>query len=389
MRFFDVLKAEAKLIFSDVAIVLTIIGGVILYSFLYPQPYAQESVSALPLAVVDLDKSDTSRAIIFKLNATPQIEIVREDMSREEALKALESTAVKAIAIIPAHFKRDLLLQKRPTIAVGVDNSYFLIYGAVLEAAMKAVLTESAEIKIAGLLQEQLPMSGALRAYEPYTVNTINLFNAQNSYTQYVVPAVFVLILQQTLLIGMGILGGGVNEKRKKGESLHYKDAAISQVFFSRFLLFGSLFLLHMLFYFEFSFENFSITHLAKPAELISFGLLFLSAVMALGLFLGSLLRSREIATPLVLFSSLPLVFSVGFIWPLEAIPPFIHTIALFIPSTAGIDGFLSLNQMGASLGTLSTETTILLLQTIFYTLMAYIVEKRRKNNANNYGIIT
>jgi len=100
MRFFDVLKAEAKLIFSDVAIVLTIIGGVLLYSFLYPQPYAKESVSSLMVSVVDLDKSDVSRQIIYELNATPQVDVARVDASQRDALIALEQTQVKAVVII-------------------------------------------------------------------------------------------------------------------------------------------------------------------------------------------------------------------------------------------------------------------------------------------------
>ncbi len=116
--------------------------------------------------------------------------------------------------------------------------------------------------------------------------------------------------------------------------------------------------------------------------------MLFLTAVIAFGLFLGSLLSSREIATPLVLFSSLPLVFSVGFVWPVEAIPPFIHFIAYFVPSTPAIEGFLHLNQMGATLDTLSTQTLILLLQTLLYTCLAYIIERRKKSE-KFYDIIT
>ncbi|MDQ7067330.1 MAG: ABC transporter permease [Sulfurimonas sp.] len=101
MSFLKLLQGEAKLIFSDIAIVLTIIGGVLFYSFLYPQPYAKESVSALSVSVVDLDRSDVSRQIIYELNATPQVDVVQVDMSQKDALEALEATNVKAIIIIP------------------------------------------------------------------------------------------------------------------------------------------------------------------------------------------------------------------------------------------------------------------------------------------------
>ena len=374
MTFMQTFKEEAKLIFKDPAIILTIIGGVILYSFLYPQPYANQSVSELGVSVVDYDKSDVSRSIIFKLNATPQIVVSRNDLSEREAKEALLRDQVKAIIVIPKDFKRDLALNKSPTVAIGADSSYFLIYGGVLEGSMKSVLTQSATIKVANLLKKQVPLSGAKDAYVPYSLNIINLFNKDNSYTQYVVPAVFILILQQTMLIGLGILGGGINERMRKREEGYFKTAAVWQMFLSRFIIFGSIFFVHMLFYFGYSFELFSVTHLANIYNLLTFGFTFLIASLSLGLFLGSLFSSREIATPVILFSSLPLVFSAGFVWPLEALPEWIHTLSLFVPVIPGIHGFLGLNQMGADFSMIIPDYTLLWLQSIIYFILATLI---------------
>jgi len=383
MSFFEVLRGEAKLIFSDAAIMLTIIGGVILYSFLYPQPYAKESVSELSVSVVDLDKSDISRDIIYKLNATPQVEVYRQDMSEYDAKKALVEGKVKAIVIIPAHFQKDLALKITPTIAVGADSSYFLIYGAVLEGAMKSVLTTSAKIKVANLLKAEVPLKSAKTSFTPYSLNSINLFNKDNSYTQYVVPAVFILILQQTMLIGLGIFGGGINERMRKKEDGYYFYASAYQLILSRVLIFGSIFFTHMLFYFGFSYENFGITHLAEMSSLLTFGTIFLLASLSFGIFLGSLFSSREMATPAVLFSSLPLVFSVGFIWPVEAMPSFVHYLSYIAPSTPAILGFLELNQMGASFDMVLENFAILVAQMVLYTILGiYMLERNRKENS-------
>ena len=377
MSFSQTFLRELKLVFTDVAIVLTIIGGVILYSFLYPQPYAKESVSGLSISVVNLDKSEISRDIIFKLNSAPQIDVVRQDNSLKDAQEALIEGKIKGIVLIPMHFKRDLVLEKSPTISVGADGSYFLIYGGVLEAAMKSILTQGAGVKVANLLKEGEPLVGAARAFTPYSLQTINLFNAQNSYTQYVIPAVFILILQQTMLIGLGILGGGVNERAKEGS---FKNTNTLFVMLSRVIIFFSIFFVHMLFYFGFSYEHFGITHLASIADLLSFGVVFLLASVFFGIFLGSLFSSREIATPAVLFSSLPLVFSAGFVWPKEALPEFIVVLANFFPSTLGIQGFLKLNQMGADFSFVREQYTILILQILVYAFLGYyFINKKRK----------
>ena len=140
---------------------------------------------------------------------------------------------------------------------------------------------------------------------------------------------------------------------------------------------------MHMLYYFGFSFTFFDITHLADIGTLLAFGTLFLTASLSLGLFLGALFSEREIATPTVLFSSLPLVFSAGFVWPKEAIPAYIYDIALFIPSTPAIDGFLKINQFGAELSAVGTNALILLTQTVVYTILGYYFMKKNQKAYN------
>jgi ABC-2 type transport system permease protein len=375
MSFLSIFKRELGRIFKDVAIVLTIIGGVILYAFLYPQPYSKQSISALPISVVDLDKTSLSRSIVFKLNATPQIRVIRHDTSQKDAKDALVRNEIKAIVIIPKDFTKEMTLGMSPTVALGADSSYFLIYGGILEGAMKSILTQSAMIKVGSLLKDSLPLSGAEEAYTPYTLNIMNLFNPQNSYTQYVIPAVFILILQQTMLIGLGILGGGVNEAREKGE---HSEGSTIMVMFSRLVIFGTIFFIHMLFYFGFSFEFFGVIHLASIIDLLNFGVAFIIASLFLGIFLGALFNSREVATPAILFSSLPLVFSAGFVWPLEEIPQWVQLLANCIPSTPAINGFLKLNQMGADFGMVIAQYELLWIQAGVYATLGYLTLRMR-----------
>jgi ABC-2 type transport system permease protein len=382
MSFFEVFVSELKRIFTDVALVLTIIGGVVLYSFLYPQPYINQSVSSLPISVVDLDKTQKSRDLIFKLDSTPQIDVIRVDVSQKDAQEALLKTQIKGMIIIPKDFAKDLSTHKTPTIAVGVDNSYFLVYGGVLEGAMKSILTQGVALKVATMLKNQLPLNQAKKAYAPYSLKIVNFFNPQNSYTQYVIPAVFILILQQTMLIGLGILGGGINESLKSNKDGYFRVAPIWMMILSRFVIFGFVFFIHMLFYFGFSFEMFGITHLASIKDLLCFGVVFLAASISFGIFLGSIFSCREVATPLILFSSLPLVFSAGFVWPKEAINDVIIYLSMLVPSTPAIDGFLKLNQMGANFSLIMDDFTILLVQIVIYTFLGYyFINKKRKNS--------
>ncbi len=380
MSFAAVLRAEAGRVFSDFALMLTIFAGVIVYAFLYPQPYLKQSVSALPVSVVDYDNSPLSRQIVFMLGATPNVRIARKDLNEKEAIAALERGEVKALVVIPPHFEKEVRLGNSPAVAVGIDNSYFLIFGSVLESAMGAILTQNAVVKISEKLKNGAEPADAI----PWSLKTIDLFNTGSSYTQYIIPAVFMLILQQTLLIGIGILGGGINETLESGGRFYYTEAKLHYVIPARILIFGSIFFIHLLFYLGFMFDFYGISCVADPTQLLMLSGIFLLAVILFGNFLGALFPYREMATPVVLFSSLPLVFAVGFVWPVEAMPAFVHDLAMLVPSTPAIDAFLKLNQMGSSFRDILPQMTALIIQALLYGILGYTVmyTKRKRYSA-------
>ena len=379
MNYLALLKEEFKALFRDKDILLTIFGGVLLYSFLYPQPYLKESVTALPVAVVDYDRSDISRKIVFMLDASPQMAIDSSYLSEQSAKDAITNNTISAMIIIPPHFKRDLHLGKEPVISVGADASYFLIYGGVVEATMHSVLTQSAQQQVGELLKKSVPLVTAKMQYTPFKTEFINTFNISGSYINYVIPAVFILILQQTMLIGMGMMGAKQNEDIKNGKRGYYNSESVLAVMSVRYLSFGSIFFIHALFLFGFSFSFFGVPHIAKVGELLLYTFSFFMAVGSLGILLGTVFKERIYPTPIILLSSLPLVFSAGFVWPLEMMPEWLVWLSHISPSTPGIQGFLRLNQMGADFSQVISQFGLLWFQTVVYGLLAYLILKRKR----------
>ena len=103
------------------------------------------------------------------------------------------------------------------------------------------------------------------------------------------------------------------------------------------------------LYYFGFSFQFYGISRLASMGNILAMLIPFLAAVIGLGMVMGELIPRRELATLIVVLSSLPLVFCAGFIWPTSELPLGLQYLAKLFPSTPAINGFLRLNQMGAS----------------------------------------
>lgn len=133
MSLFELFKAEIKALFTNPVVTLTVFGGVVFYSFLYPLPYANQTPREQTISVVNLDMSATSLKLERMVDATPQVHVVRRDYTIEAAKQAFLEGKISGILVIPEHFYRDLLLGKSPTLSYAGDASYFLVYGTVVE----------------------------------------------------------------------------------------------------------------------------------------------------------------------------------------------------------------------------------------------------------------
>ena len=82
----------------------------------------------------------------------------------------------------------------------------------------------------------------------------------------------------------------------------------------------------------------------------------------------------------ILLFTSIPAVFLSGFSWPKSSMPDWLNHLALLLPSTVGIDGFLRINQMGSSLKDVGFNWGILLGLTAVYFMLAVISIEKQYN---------
>jgi ABC-2 type transport system permease protein len=267
--------------------------------------------------------------------------------------------------VVPADFERRIKRGEQAFVTAYTDASYFLIYRQVLTAVVESTGTLSAGIEIRRLMAGGLPADRALKARDRLPLVMRPLFNPTEGYAGYVVPAVLVLILQQTLLVGIGLVRGTAREQAGKAPASAlsgYGEASDPSpyVLMGRAFAYFSLYLVHGLFYFGIVFRLYGFPQLADARTLFLFGTPFLLSVVFLGLTLSTLFRSREMAIQVLLFSSLPALFLSGFAWPVESLPRWLATFARALPSTTAIPGFLRLTEMGATLADVRAEWTVL-----------------------------
>lgn len=398
MSFLEQLKLELKAIFKNPSILLTIFGGVVFYSFLYPQPYLHQVVREQKIAVINLDNSQLSRKLTRMVDATAQVQVVRSLYSKDAAKEALIKGDIAGFLIIPHDFYKDILLQKSPTLAYAGDGSYFLVYGTIAEGIATAVGTLNAQINSLKLVKDGLPLSIAKKHYAEVKLNAKPVFNPTIGYINYVVSGIFILIIHQTLLIGVGLLGGTQTELTRalflKFDAHHPRHGHFKKdstdltpeipadyywlllpswrVVLGRIVAFSFIYIPLLIYYFEFCFPFYAIPQLASRLELAWFSMPFLMATTALGIVIGGCIPRRELATFIVLVSSLPLAFGAGFIWPLDFIPEWINSIMQLFPAIPAMMGSIQLNQMGADFAQVAGKWWQLVFLTIFYYLIAY-----------------
>ncbi|MGF1703133.1 ABC transporter permease [Photobacterium makurazakiensis] len=382
MSWRSLFKFELRAIFTNPSILFTIFGGVLIYSFLYPLPYSNQLPRNQLIAVVNLDQTQLSRELERMVDATPQVQIAARAHSLGEAKALVNNGQVDGLLVIPQHFNRDLLLGKSPTLVYAGDAAYFLVYGTIAEGLATAGGTLSAKAKVSRMVMSGENIALASEQYTAIKVNAQPVFNPTMGYVNYVVPAVFVLILHQTLLIAVGLLGGGQNEHYREGKSGYWLHYPAWQVLVVRGISFTLIYLPLVMYYFGFSFRYYNINRLAEISDLLAMVLPFLFAVIFLGMILGQLVSRRELVTVMVLLSSLPIVFATGFIWPIEAIPAPITALVQLVPSTPAINAFLRLNQMGASFDQVIGYWAQLWLQVVIYGSIAVWLMLKVKRRA-------
>ncbi len=373
MSWAQLIQNELRAVFQNRVLLLTVFGGVVFYSFLYPLPYSQQLPREQAVVVVNLDASATSRKLIRMVDATPQVKITSHASSITEAKQQIIEQGITGMLVIPRHFYRDLLLQRTPVISYSGDASWFLVYSTVIEGLVSASETLKAQVKVNKLLIEGVPLASAKHQFTSIGLNLRPSFNVTTGYVYYVVPAIFVLILHQTLLIGMGLIGGTQNEM----EQGYWQHAPIWKMLLIRCLILVAIYLLLILYYFGFSYQFYGINRLADPLQLMLLALPFLLATSMLGIVIGTLIPRREIATLLVMLGSLPLIFSAGIVWPSSLLPGPINFFAQLFPATPGMQAFVRLNQMGADFSQVFPLFKQMLWQATVYALLAWALIRR------------
>lgn len=204
---------EFRTTFRDQGVLIFFILVPLVYPLIYGFIYTNEVVREVPAVVVDASRSSLSREYLRKVDATPDINIVAYCADMEEAKLMLKDRLAYGIIYIPSEFSQDIAQGKQTQVSIYCDMSGLLYYKSMLLANTAVSLDMNRDIKIeraGNTTARQDEITGYPIEYED-----VAMFNPTNGFAAFLIPAVLILLIQQTLLLGIGLSAGTAREQNR------------------------------------------------------------------------------------------------------------------------------------------------------------------------------
>lgn len=368
---------ELKVIFKDPAVILLFFIVPLAYPVLYSFIYNNETVHEVKVIFVDDSNSSLSREFKRKVDATADVKVIGYASDMEEAREALRRKEAYGIMYIPRDFSKDIHTQQQTKVSVYADMSSLLFYKAMILSATEVSLDMGADIRVV----ETGSGSQEEDATTRQTVENewVPMYNPQNGFASFLVPAILILIIQQTMFLGIATIVGTHNDKKRFTIASHTaqgKNVGAIKLTIGKAFCYASLYMLISVWVLRVIPYIFKFPQIGDPLTIAAFLMPFLLSATFFTMTLSYFCSQREFGMMLFVFTSVIFIFISGISWPWTEIPTAIKAIAYIVPSTPGIHGFIKINTMGATLNDVWFEYIALWIQSGIYCITATIMYK-------------
>lgn len=368
-------KKEMRQVFRDEGVLIFFIVVPIVYPLLYSWIYNNETVHEVPVCVVDQSHSQLSRKFIRMCDASADVRVACYAQDMDEAKSLVSRQLVKGIFLIPADFESRVLRMEQGIIGAYCDMSLMLTYKAIFQTAQLVSMELGQQIK--AQRGGKFTSRDEAIAVQPLDYADVPLFNPQGGYGSFVLPAVLILILQQTLVLGIGLSAGTARDENPYRNLIPVGDSRYNNtlpIVLGKAMCYVMIFAVMTVWLTAAVPRMFHFPQLATWQTLLTIMVPYVLACVFFGMVVSCIVKYRENVMLLMVFVSVPLLFMTGVSWPQSNIPGMWQGVSWLFPSTFGARAYVRLNSMGASLADVATEYRILWIQTGAYFLIAMVV---------------
>ena len=371
----SVMRNEFRSIFTDAGVVLILVLALIIYATVYSMAYGAQVLRNVPIGVVDECRTPTSRSLAATFNAGPNTYVAYNPTNMEEAKELFFSRKIYGVVYIPSDYEEKLLGGSQANVAIYVDASYFLMYRQAFQELVTSIGSTGAMVEFQRLIAKGADIPQAKATTQPVIYQSHNLFNPYLGYGTFVMPAIIMVIIQQTLLIGIGMIGGTWREfgLYRKLCPPDRKRMSTLPIVLGKATVYGLIYGVTTFYILGLHYRLFHYPMNGATSTVVVFMLAYLAACIFLGIAISTLFRYRENSLLLLLWTSIPLLMLSGVSYPREGIPDWLFNFGQLFPSSHGVDGFIRIQSMGASLSEVLPEIRMLCILTLIYGGLACI----------------
>ena len=373
LGFRNVMIREVERISHDKDLITILLLAPLIYAFYYSTLYINKAEKDVPIAVVDMDNSGFSEDFIKRLDAHENISVsfITGDLSF--AKSRLDKMEIHGIVYIPQESEKNLKLNNKVVIKSFLNTSRFLVSNDINKAVTDVAFSVNDEVRQKYFLSAGLSNREAENAIEPVNTDIRPVFNVTETYGDFLIPGILIMILHQTLLIGLAESIAKEREEKTLGElysAAYYNTAvAIAGKSFFYFILFGA----YSVFNLTIVFSIFRINLSGNIFILSALFSLLLISVILMCFLISSFFKRKILALQIIAFTSYPLFFITGYAFPRHSIPPVIRSFSDLFAITPFFEAYKRLTQMGAGFNNILPEFIHILILTIVLAVLALL----------------
>lgn len=368
-------RKEMTQVVKDEGVLIFFVFVPLVYPLLYSWIYNNEVVREVPVCVVDQSHSHLSREFIRMCDASPDVHVKYYAQDLDEAKSLVSRQLVKGIYLIPSSFAEDVYGLKRGVVSVYCDMSLMLTYKAIFQTAQMVTMEMGNELKT--MLGGRYTAREEAIATRPLDYEDVPIFSPAGGYGSSILPAVLMLILQQTLVLGIGLSAGTARDENPYRSLIPVGDSRYEHTFpivLGKSMCYLMVFMVMGAWLSVAVPRLFHFPQLATAGSLLCLMVPYILACTFFGMMVSCTVKYRENVMLIVVFVSVPLLFLTGVSWPQSSIPSYWQGVSWLFPSTFGARAYIRLNSMGADISDVMPELRILWIQAVCYFVLTLCV---------------
>lgn len=355
-------RQEFKAVFKDSGVIVIFFIAGLGYPLLYNMIYANGNLEDVPVVVVDEADCVESRRFVREVDATREVAISGYCATMQEAEQLMRERQCHGILYFPSDFGKKIALKQQSTVGIYCDMGSFFYYKNLMTAANLVMLEEMSQIS---------PL------VKPMSFEENIPYNRSNAFNFFFITAALMIVIQQTMFYGMGMLAGTRREEKQP-----LMQGASGRVVFGRGAVYWLVYMMIGMYIVYLIPMLFDIPMVSDFWTTLLFLGIYVTACVFFSMACSTFVRHRETPIVALLFLTLPEFFLTGFSWPQACFPKFWDMVSYLFPSTFGTRAYINLAGAGVSLESIAPLLKILLIQTAVYFAISMVATKIENRDA-------